>query len=75
MAGIEALYLVKKYAKSYPRVHLSLAANAAGKTGIPFECAAPDVDETPQPGESPRQLVTRLAQEKRSRWPHATLHI
>jgi predicted house-cleaning NTP pyrophosphatase (Maf/HAM1 superfamily) len=24
------------------------------KLGIPFECAAPDVDETPQPGESPR---------------------
>ncbi len=34
------------------------------KLGIPFECAAPDVDETPQPGESPRHLVTRLAQEK-----------
>ncbi|EPU8894525.1 Maf family protein, partial [Enterobacter hormaechei] len=23
------------------------------KLGIPFECAAPEVDETPQPGESP----------------------
>lgn len=34
------------------------------KLGFPFECAAPDVDETPQPGESPRHLVTRLAQEK-----------
>lgn len=34
------------------------------KLGIPFECAAPAVDETPQPGESPRHLVTRLAQEK-----------
>ena len=34
------------------------------KLGIPFECAAPDVDETPQPGETPRHLVTRLAQEK-----------
>ncbi|WP_297118003.1 nucleoside triphosphate pyrophosphatase [uncultured Enterobacter sp.] len=34
------------------------------KLGIPFECAAPEVDETPQPGESPRHLVTRLAQEK-----------
>lgn len=34
------------------------------KLGIPFECAAPDVDETPQPGESPRHLVTRLAKEK-----------
>jgi starch phosphorylase len=34
------------------------------KLGIPFECAAPDIDETPQPGESPRHLVLRLAQEK-----------
>lgn len=34
------------------------------KLGIPFECAAPDVDETPQPGESPRHLVMRLAKEK-----------
>ncbi|MFQ8717328.1 MAG: Maf family protein [Enterobacter hormaechei] len=34
------------------------------KLGIPFECAAPDVDETPQPGESPRHLVSRLAKEK-----------
>ncbi|MEH0885710.1 nucleoside triphosphate pyrophosphatase [Enterobacter sp. UNJFSC 003] len=34
------------------------------KLGIPFECAAPDVDETPLPGESPRHLVTRLAQKK-----------
>ncbi|MDI5829650.1 Maf family protein, partial [Salmonella enterica subsp. enterica serovar Kentucky] len=31
---------------------------------IPFECAAPDVDETPMPGEAPRQLVLRLAQAK-----------
>lgn len=34
------------------------------KLGIPFECAAPEVDETPQPGESPRHLVIRLAKEK-----------
>ncbi len=34
------------------------------KLGIPSECAAPEVDETPQPGESPRHLVTRLAKEK-----------
>ena len=34
------------------------------KLGIPFECAAPEVDETPQAGESPRHLVTRLAKEK-----------
>ena len=34
------------------------------KLGVPFECAALNVDETPQPGESPRHLVVRLAQEK-----------
>jgi len=34
------------------------------KLGVPFECAAPNVDESPQPGESPRHLVVRLAQEK-----------
>lgn len=34
------------------------------KLGIPFISAAPEVDETPVPGESARQLVTRLAQAK-----------
>lgn len=34
------------------------------KLGIPFECAAPDADETPQTAESPRHLVLRLAKEK-----------
>jgi MAF protein len=34
------------------------------KLGLPFICAAPDVDETPQPNESARSLVTRLAQAK-----------
>ncbi|WP_318374554.1 nucleoside triphosphate pyrophosphatase [Enterobacter sp.] len=34
------------------------------KIGVPFECAAPGVDETPKAGESPRQLVLRLAQAK-----------
>ncbi|EHR8088963.1 septum formation inhibitor Maf [Salmonella enterica] len=34
------------------------------KLTIPFECATPDVDETPMPGEAPRQLVLRLAQAK-----------
>jgi septum formation protein len=28
---------------------------------VPFEVAAPDVDESPQPGESPRALAQRLA--------------
>lgn len=34
------------------------------KLAIPFECAAPEVDETPLPGEAPRHLVLRLAQKK-----------
>ena len=34
------------------------------KLTLPFECAAPEVDETSQPGESARQLVVRLAQAK-----------
>ena len=28
---------------------------------LPFDCASPDVDETPQPGESPAALALRLA--------------
>ncbi len=34
------------------------------KLGLTFECAAPDTDETPMPGETPRHLVLRLAQAK-----------
>ena len=35
-----------------------------GRLGFPFETIAPDVDETPQPGESPETLVLRLARAK-----------
>ena len=31
------------------------------RLGVPFEVAAPDVDETPQPGETPAALAKRLA--------------
>lgn len=31
------------------------------KLDLPFECAAPDTDETPEQGEKPEQLVERLA--------------
>ena len=34
------------------------------KLGIAFECAAPEIDELPLPGETPRSLVLRLAQLK-----------
>jgi septum formation protein len=31
------------------------------RLGLQFECVAPDVDETPEPGESPQQLCARLS--------------
>ncbi len=34
------------------------------KLGLPFECAAPDVDERPLAGESAEALVARLARAK-----------
>lgn len=34
------------------------------RLGLPFEVVAPEVDETPQPGETPRALATRLARAK-----------
>ena len=34
------------------------------RLGLPFEVAAPDVDETPQAGESPSQTALRLAESK-----------
>ncbi|MFZ2386460.1 MAG: Maf family protein, partial [Polaromonas sp.] len=44
---------------------------------IPFDVASPDVDETPQPGESPRGLAERLALVKAravaSAFPHAVV--
>lgn len=44
------------------------------KLGIPFTCAAPEVDELPLPAETPRHLVLRLAQTKAqalaNRYPH-----
>ena len=40
------------------------------KLAIPFECAAPEVDETPLPGEAPRHLVLRLAQKKAQSLAH-----
>ncbi|MFD2094511.1 Maf family protein [Corallincola platygyrae] len=34
------------------------------KLGVPFSCAAPDIDETEKAGETAPQLVERLAEEK-----------
>jgi len=31
------------------------------RLGLEFQCAAPDIDETPLPGEPPQELVVRLA--------------
>ena len=35
--------------------------NVLEKLGLPFDCHAPEVDEAPQPGETPAQLVERLS--------------
>jgi len=35
-----------------------------GRLGIPFDTAAPEADETASPGETPEQLVVRLAEAK-----------
>ncbi len=35
-----------------------------GKLCLPFECAAPDIDESPVAGEKPSELVARLAGQK-----------
>lgn len=35
-----------------------------GKLGLPFDCAAPNIDESPLSGETPQQLVARLAEQK-----------
>ncbi|MFO1326892.1 MAG: Maf family nucleotide pyrophosphatase [Rubrivivax sp.] len=44
---------------------------------LPFEVAAPAVDETPLPGEAPADLARRLAlakaREVAARWPHAVV--
>ena len=34
------------------------------RLGLPFECAAPDVDESPHTGETPDHLVRRLSEAK-----------
>lgn len=34
------------------------------KLGLPFECAKPEVDESPRPDETPEQLVARLSEAK-----------
>jgi len=41
---------------------------------LPFNSIAPDVDETPQPGETPRALALRLAQAKAHAIAHAHPH-
>lgn len=47
------------------------------RLGLPFETAAPAIDETPAPDEPPRALVERLSRDKagalRPRFPHALL--
>lgn len=49
-----ALPLVLASSSSYRRQLLQ-------KLGLPFTCGSPDIDETPRRGETPSQLVARLA--------------
>ncbi len=35
-----------------------------GKLGLPFQCASPEIDETPHTDEQPEALVARLAEQK-----------
>lgn len=39
-------------------------AELLGRLGLPFEQAAPDIDESAQPGETPDALVRRLSEQK-----------
>ena len=47
------------------------------RLGVPFACVVPDVDETPQPNESGREMVLRLALAKAravaADWPDAVV--
>jgi len=55
---------------STPARHLVLASTSPfrrellGRLGIPFDTVAPDADETAAPGETPEELVIRLAEAK-----------
>lgn len=52
-------------------------AELLGRLGLAFERAAPDVDETPLPGETPEQIARRLALAKAravaQKFPHAVV--
>lgn len=56
--------------QTQPARHLVLASTSPfrrellGRLGIPFDTIAPDADETPLSGETPQQLVERLAEAK-----------
>jgi len=42
-----------------------------GKLCLPFECVAPDIDESPIAGETPSKLVARLAEQKAKAVAHS----
>lgn len=56
----------------YPNTHPPLVLASSSlyrrhlleKLGLPFACAAPDVDERQRPGEAPQELAQRLAESK-----------
>jgi septum formation protein len=73
----------KTYENNLTFPQLVLASTSAyrrellGRLHIPFATVAPNVDETPLPGELPEQTATRLAQAKAaavaSQWPQALI--
>ncbi|MDE0420975.1 MAG: Maf family protein [Gammaproteobacteria bacterium] len=69
-ATVEPLPLVLASSSRYRRELLE-------RLGIPFAVDSPDIDETPNPGESARELVTRLSLAKARvvarRWPRALI--
>jgi len=64
------LCFVKKIMQTMPQKKILLASTSVyrrallEKTALTFSCAAPDIDETPQIGESAEDLVLRLAEQK-----------
>lgn len=53
---------------SYPRIALASSSprrrELLAQLGVEFQLVKADIDETPYPNETPRQYVTRLAQQK-----------
>ena len=63
------LRFAKKLCRDCFSLHLPYRKMLLEKLQLPFDCAAPEVDETPLPGETAEALVLRRQQRRRRRWP------